>query len=106
ADGTTKPIKDIPIGEAILGVMRENHNGGARSHRYTQAIVLNKIETLKEAFEIVLENDGRVICSGDHRWLTDRGWKYTTGEMQGEGRRPYLTVNNFIRGIGHANKTP
>lgn len=105
-DGTTRPIKDILIGEAILGVKRENHNGGAWSHRYTQATVLNKIETLKEAFEIVLENDNRVICSGDHRWLTDRGWKYTTGKMHGEGRRPYLTINNFIQGIGQADQTP
>ncbi len=106
ADGTSKPIKDVLIGEAIVGVRREDHHGGAWSHRYTQATVLNKIETLKEAFEIVLENDNRVICSGDHRWLTDRGWKYTIGKMQGEGRRPYLTVNNFIQGIGRAHQTP
>jgi DNA repair photolyase len=106
ADGTTRPIKDVLIGEAIVGVRREDRNAGAWSHRYTQATIINKIETLKEAFEIVLENDNRVICSGDHRWLTDRGWKYTTGKMHGKGQRPYLTVNNFIRGIGHAHKTP
>jgi DNA repair photolyase len=106
ADGTTKPIKDVLIGEAIVGVVRENTPGGAWWYRHTQATILNKIETLKEAFEIVLENDNRVICSGDHRWLTDRGWKYTTGKMQGEGRRPYLTVNNFIRGLGGTHQTP
>ncbi|MEN3332950.1 MAG: hypothetical protein V7641_2315, partial [Blastocatellia bacterium] len=106
ANGTTRPIKDVLIGEAIVGVMREDRNGGAWSHRYTQATVLNKIETLKEAFEVVLENANRVICSGDHRWLTDRGWKYTTGKMLGETRRPYLTTNNFIQGIGHARQTP
>ena len=106
ADGTSKPIKDVLIGEAIVGLINEDHNGNPISYRYAQATVLNKIKTLKEAFEIVLENDNRVICSGDHRWLTDRGWKYTIGEMQGEGRRPYLTVNNFIRGVGHAHKTP
>lgn len=106
ADGTTKPIKDVLIGEAIVGVVREYRNSSAWSYHYTQATILNKIKTLKEAFEIVLDNDNSVICSGDHRWLTDRGWKYTTGKMQGEGQRPYLTVNNLIRGIGHAYKTP
>jgi DNA repair photolyase len=105
ADGTTKPIKDVLIGEAIVGIRREDR-GDAWSYRYTQAKVLNRIETLKEGFEIVLENNNSVICSGDHRWLTDRGWKYTTGKMQGEGRRRYLTANNFIRGIGHARETP
>jgi len=105
AGGTTRPIQDVAIGESILGVRRADHDGGW-SHRYTQAIILNKVETLKPAFEIVLENNTRVICSGDHRWLTDRGWKYTTGAMQGPERRPYLTVNNFIQGIGQAHKTP
>src|ERR1700759_673886 len=106
ADGTTRPIKDVEIGQVIIGVRREDRNENNWSHGYTQATILNKIETLKEAFEIVLENDNRLICSGDHRWLTDRGWKYTTGQMQGVGQRPYLTVNNFIRGVGHAHQTP
>ncbi|MFL6277803.1 MAG: LAGLIDADG family homing endonuclease [Blastocatellia bacterium] len=105
ADGTTGAIRDVSIGESILGVRRADHDGGWL-HRYTQAIILNKVETLKPAFEIALENNTRVICSSDHRWLTDRGWKYTTGAMQGPERRPYLTVNNFIQGIGQAHKTP
>ncbi len=106
ADNRTKPIKDVLIGEAIVGVKREDHTSGLWSYRYTQATILNKIQTLKEAFEIVLENNNRVICSGDHRWLTDRGWKYTTGKMQGRSRRPHLTLNNFIQGIGNVCKTP
>lgn len=106
ADGTTRSIKDVLIGETIVGVRRQDPGSGAWSRRYTQATVLNKIETIKEAFEIVLENNNRVICSGDHRWLTDRGWKYTTGKMQGADRRPYLTINNFIQGIGRADQTP
>jgi DNA repair photolyase len=106
ADGTTRPIRDVLIGEAIIGVMREDRDGGGWSHRYTRSTILNKIETVKQAFEIVLDNGNSVICSGDHRWLTDRGWKYTAGKMQGQGRRPYLTVNNLIKGTGHAHKTP
>jgi DNA repair photolyase len=106
ADGTSKPIKDVMIGERIVGVSHGESDQGSRDYRYVQAIILNKIETVKEAFEVVLENDNSVICSGDHRWLTDRGWKYTTGKMQGVDRRPYLTVNNFIRGVGSAYRTP
>ncbi|HJQ70304.1 MAG TPA: hypothetical protein VKA70_15105 [Blastocatellia bacterium] len=105
-DGTTKPIKDLLIGESIIGVRRDDRDDGSWSYRYAQATVLNKTESLKEAFEVALENNNSVICSGDHRWLTDRGWKYTTGNMHGEGRRAYLTVNNFIRGVGHALRTP
>src|SRR5205085_5182688 len=43
-DGTTKPIKDVSIGEAIIGVMREARNASAWSYCYTQATILNKIE--------------------------------------------------------------
>ncbi len=40
------------------------------------------------------------MTSGDHRFLTDRGWKHVTGTDCGEGQRPHLTVNNKLLGTG------
>ncbi len=38
--------------------------------------------------------------SGDHRFLSNRGWKHVTGTEQGRDCRPHLTVNNHLLGTG------
>lgn len=101
ANGHSKQIKDISIGESIIGV--DKHSViKSWGHRYATTQVLAKIKTNKQAYKVTLENGTSVICSADHRWLTDRGWKFTIAHKN----RPFLTKNNFIRGIGSAIETP
>lgn len=97
ANGTTKPIKDIMIGDEIYGVKKI---GGKR--RYKKTLVLNHWSSMQYAYVLELENGISVTCSGNHRWLTSRGdWKYVTGRMAGMHRRPYLTEGKtIIRGLG------
>ena len=40
----------------------------------------------------------------DHRFLTERGWKFVTGKMSGVGQRPYLTLNNKLMGTGSSRR--
>jgi DNA repair photolyase len=47
-----------------------------------------------------LADGTELVASGDHRFLTERGWKYVTGAMAGRERRPYLTTNNSLVGFG------
>src|SRR4051794_23103237 len=89
ADGRTKPIRDIRVGDAVYGT---EVRGSYR--RYTGTEVLAHWRTVKPAYRIRLEDGTELIASGDHRFLTDRGWKYVTGSEQGLGRRPHLTRNN------------
>jgi len=105
ADGSTKTLRDIEIGDTIIGVTLD---GKKRSWgtRITTTTVLAKISTHKEAYKVTLADGTTAICSADHRWLTERGWKYTTGATSGDGQRPHLTVNNFIRKLGAATLTP
>lgn len=93
-DGTSKKIKDIEVGDEIYGV-----NSNDKYHYFTKSVVLNKWETVKPSYKITLANGVELICSGDHRWLSNRGWKYTTGQMTGDDRRPYLTTNNYLTGF-------
>ena len=95
SNGTNIPIKDINIGDKIIGVQQQG-----RYRKYIKSKVLNHWKTTKPAINIVMENGTQVICSPDHRWLTNRGWKHTMGAMQGKGRQPYLTLANRIFGIG------
>jgi len=100
ADGTSKPIKDIQICDKIMGCSSQNK----RYLSYRPAKVLKKVQTKRPAYKITMANGIEIICSGDHRWLTERGWKYTIGERYGENRRPILTTNNHIKGVGLLQK--
>jgi DNA repair photolyase len=95
ADGRTKPLADIQAGDAIYGTIRE---GWFR--RYAITHVIDHWSTVKPAYQITLEDGTQLITSGDHRFLTDSGWKYVTGLKPGPGQRHYLTTKSKLMGTG------
>lgn len=97
ADGNTRPISDLNVGDEIYGTRFEG-----RYRRYVKTEVRAHWETRKEAFRLTLENGTAITCSGDHRFLTDRGWKFVSGTEQGRSRRPHLTLNNRLLGFGES----
>jgi DNA repair photolyase len=94
-DGTTKPMAQVRAGDRIYGTRRR---GVYR--RYVITEVLDHWSTVRRAYRTTLEDGTQLITSGDHRFLTDRGWKYVTGTGAGDGQRPHLTVNNRMLGTG------
>jgi DNA repair photolyase len=95
-DGRTKPLAKVEVGDRIYGTRRTG-----RYRRYVLTDVLAHWETLKPAYRIELEDGTELIASGDHRFLTEqRGWKYVTGAMSGRRRRPFLTTNSSLLGVG------
>jgi DNA repair photolyase len=94
-DGTTKPMAEVQAGDLVYGTVRR---GAYRRYVITQ--VLDHWSTVRRAYRTTLEDGTQLITSGDHRFLTDRGWKYVTGTGCGEGQRPHLTVNNRMLGTG------
>jgi DNA repair photolyase len=95
ADGRSRPLADIHVGDAIYGTVKR---GNYRRYEVTE--VLAHWRTRKPAYRVSLEDGTELIASGDHRFLTDRGWKYVTGAEQGHGQRPFLTTNNKLMGMG------
>jgi DNA repair photolyase len=95
ADGRTKPMREIEVGDHLYGTMR-----GETYRHYVQTRVLAHWSTVKQAFRITLEDGTELVASGDHRFLTDRGWKHVTGREQGRLRRPHLTTENKLMGTG------
>src|SRR5689334_21857495 len=78
ADGTAKPIAELKIGDAIYGTRRE---GWYR--RYVKQRVLAHWSVIKPAYRIRLEDGTKLVAGGDHRCLTERGWKFVTGTEHG-----------------------
>ena len=95
ADGRTRPIADLQIGDQVIGTRRW---GAAR--RYVATPVLDHWSTIRPAYRTVLEDGTALTSSGDHRFLTERGWKHVTGSEQGPDRRPHLTASTRLLGIG------
>jgi len=101
ADGTTKPLADIRVGDRIYGTVRDGHY-----RRYAITEVLAHWSTVKPAYRITLEDGTVLVASGDHRFLTERGWKHVTGAEQGPEQRPFLTTNNKLMGFGGFAEPP
>src|SRR5213076_3226446 len=101
ADGRTKPLADIRVGDRIYGTERRN-----RYRHFVTTEVLAHWSTVKPAYRVTLEDGTELLASGDHRFHTYRGWKYVTGSEQGRDRRPFLTTNNELSGIGKLAVAP
>jgi DNA repair photolyase len=101
ADGRAKPLADVRAGDTIYGTVRQG-----RYRRYVRTTVLAHWQTVKPAYLTTLEDGTSLVSSGDHRFLTDRGWKHVTGTMCGPLRRPYLTTGNKLMGVGGFAEQP
>jgi DNA repair photolyase len=101
ADGRQRPISDLRVGDEIYGTVRD---GWYR--RYVRTVVLAHWSAMKPAFRVTLEDGTSIVGSGDHRFLTERGWKHVIGAVRGPGVRPHLTVNNKLMGVGSIAATP
>src|SRR5215207_6094997 len=71
-----------------------------RYRRYVETTVLDHWSVVRPAWRTVLDDGTTLITSGDHRFLSDRGWKYVTGAEHGAWRRPHLTTSNRLLGPG------
>ncbi len=94
-DGRTCPISALRVGDEIYGTRRI---GSYR--RYVKSRVLAHWSVIKPALRTTLEDGTALVSSGDHRFLSDRGWKFVTGTEQGRARRPHLTTLNKLMGTG------
>ncbi|MCU1414646.1 MAG: repair photolyase [Microbacteriaceae bacterium] len=95
ADGRQKPLWDVRVGDEIIGTETVG-----RYRRYVRTTVHATWNTRKPAYRLTLADGTLLVASGDHRFLTERGWKHVTGTMNGPGTRPHLTTNNKLVGFG------
>jgi DNA repair photolyase len=68
--------------------------------QYVRTRVLAHWKTSKPAWRVRLADGTELVTSADHRFLTERGWKFVA---QVGFQRPRLTLNNTLMGFG---KTP
>lgn len=94
ANGTVRPIADLRVGDEIYGTRRL---GWLRTYRRTR--VLAHWQTRKPAYRVTLEDGTTLVASGDHRFLTERGWKHVMPPERGRSGS-YLTTDSTLMGTG------
>jgi DNA repair photolyase len=95
ADGRTKPLADVRVGDAVYGTVSD-----AKYRRYVTTNVLDHWSTVKPAYRVTLGDGTEFIASGDHRFLTPQGWRSVTASEPGQPYRPHLKVNSELIGPG------
>jgi DNA repair photolyase len=101
ADGRTRKLEDLRVGDKIIGTERRG-----RYRRYVRTEVLAHWMTIKPVWAVTLEDGTRLLTSGDHRFLSNRGWKHVVNSARHEPDRPHLTTNNSLLGTGHFADPP
>lgn len=93
--GETRLMRELRPGDVVYGTERR---GWYR--RYVRTRVLDHWRVHRPAARVRLADGTRLITGEDHRFLTLRGWKFVTGACQGRHRRPHLTTNDRLLGVG------
>jgi DNA repair photolyase len=93
-DGSAKPLAELRVGDEIYGTARSG-----RSRHYVRTRVLAHWRACKPAYRLSLAGGTELVSSGDHRFLTARGWRFVDcGD--GAAQRPHLTLSNTLMGFG------
>jgi len=101
ADGRTRPMAELRPGDRIVGTERRG-----RYRRYVETEVRDHWSVVKPAFRTTLADGTELVTSGDHRFLSRRGWKFVQGAMAGPSQRPYLTTDDELLGTGGFASAP
>ena len=101
ADGRSKALADVRPGDLVYGTVR---HGAHR--RYVPTAVVDHWSTVKAGYRVTLEGGTTLVASGDHRFLSERGWRHVTAAGRGAARRPHLTTNDTLVGVGALPDTP
>lgn len=98
-DGRTRPIAALRVGDVVIGTEEV-----AGRRRYVRTTVLAHWSTVRPAHRVTLADGTRIDTSGEHRFLTERGWRHVTPGWCASGRRPWLRDGTVLVGPGRAEE--
>src|ERR1044071_2464162 len=93
ADGSTKQLADIRVGDEIFGTRRE---GWYR--RYVKTRVLAHWGVTKHAHCTTLRNGVQIVTGPDHRFLAKHTWKFVARGAPAGPRRLLLAAGDRLVG--------
>ncbi len=94
-DGRAKPLSAVRAGDVVYGAEVRG-----RYPRYVRTDVLAHWETTKPAYRVTLADGTQLVASGDHRFLTERGWKHVCSDHDA------LATDDSLLGFGDSSPPP
>ena len=98
ADGTTRPIRDLRVGDVILGTRVEH-----RQRHVVPTTVRDHWSTRRSAWRLSLADGTELVASAAHRFLTTKGWRHvaempgcTTRHLDGDDRLAGVTDRGLV----------
>lgn len=101
ADGRTKPLAELCVGDRIYGTVRRGQD-----RHYALTEVLDHWSVVKPAYRVTLDDGTTLVTSGDHRLLSQRGWKYVMRAENGLASHSQLTTNDRLLGADTRDRPP
>jgi DNA repair photolyase len=90
-DGSSKLLRTVAVGDRVYGTQTDQ-NG----RRYVPTTVVAHWQTHKPAYRVELVDGTALTASADHRFRTDAGWAYVSGQRRG---RRYLAVGDELLAV-------
>ncbi|GGK83565.1 radical SAM protein [Mangrovihabitans endophyticus] len=98
ADGSTRPLAQLHIGDTVMGTV------GAGAHRrYVATTVHDHWSTRRPAYRVTLADGTRIVAGAEHRFLTRRGWRRV---RPADSAHPALAVGDVMHGVGRFADPP
>jgi DNA repair photolyase len=92
ANGASKPMAELRVGDAIYGTVAV-----AGRRRYVMTEVRDHWASVRPGYRVTLVGGTHLVSSADHRFLTEEGWKHVSGEGTGvDGRTPLAVGDRLI----------
>jgi DNA repair photolyase len=97
-DGSQRALADLKVGDEIYGTEMVGFH-----RRCVKSLVLKHWTTVKPAYRIILENGTTLIASGNHRLLTEHGWKHVSSRVCRLERN--LSIRDQLMGLAEVTPT-
>src|SRR4051812_36551200 len=97
ADGRSRALAELDVGDRVYGTVAEGCE-----RRYAVTEVLAHWSTVKPAYRVLLDDATELVASGDHRFLTTRGWAFVARGDPDAAPRRVLTPGVWLLGPGAA----
>jgi hypothetical protein len=69
ADHTHKPIRDVKVGDMVVGSVRRQGKKSSKSLEYLQPALVTAVHSrMAQVFRVTLESGAVIRCTDDHQW--------------------------------------
>ncbi len=91
ANGASRAIADLRVGDAIYGTVQVGQR-----RRYVMTEVRDHWSSVRRGYRLTVAGGTELVSSADHRFLTEDGWKHVSGDATSPDGEPSLRLGDRL----------